>query len=160
MLRISKLTDYGIVCLAHFARNPTVPVFSAREVSDAVGVPLPTVSKLFRVLMRSGLLESRRGVGGGYALCEPPDQIDVAKIIAALEGPVAVTECSDPDSSTCGTEHTCPLRDHWPHINLAVRTALASVSLADLIVPLPNVRLQLPLAPEQDNEAFSLGSES
>ncbi len=137
MLRISKMTDYGIVLLAHFARLPGRPVLSAREVAEANGVPLPTAAKLFRQLHRARLVDSVRGAGGGYALAGSPEEIDVARIVMVLEGPIALTGCSLPTDIQCDSEPVCPLRDHWPHINLAVRTALEQVTLADLIRPLP-----------------------
>ena len=156
MLRISKLTDYGIVCLAHFAREPSGTVLSAREVAVGTGIPAPTVSKLFRCLTRGGLLVSQRGVAGGYSLSRPPALNDVSAIVTVLEGPVSVTECSDPVAQACDNELTCPLRDHWPQINIAIRAALSSVSLADLITPVPAGRSSLPTGSHRANGASTI----
>ena len=136
MLRISKLTDYGIVLLAHFARSPAGAVLSAREVSEATAVALPTVAKLVRHLTRAGVLTSTRGKAGGYSLAVDPERLDVATIIGVFEGPIGLTQCSLGDSETCESEVHCPLREHWPHISFAVRTALEAVTLADLTKPL------------------------
>jgi FeS assembly SUF system regulator len=141
MLRIAKLTDYGIILMAHFARQGDGVLLSSREVTEATRFTNPTVSKLLKLLTRHGLLLSVRGTHGGYQLARPAAEIDVTQIIEALEGPLAMTECSDSRVTTCEDEACCPLRTHWNHINLAVKTALQSVNLAQLASPIPNYQL-------------------
>lgn len=131
MIRISRLTDYGIVLLAHMAAQPG-RVHTASQAAAEARLPLPTVSKLLRVLTREGLLESHRGVKGGYGLARPPQDVSVARIVAALEGPIAITACTTGGPSDCAHERGCPVRGHWGLINLAVREALESITLADL----------------------------
>ena len=97
MLRISKLTDYGTVVLAHLAANPAT-VCSAADVAGATGIAPPTVSKLLKSLARAGLVSSTRGANGGYRLSRGPQDISAADIIDALDGPVSITECSGSDS--------------------------------------------------------------
>ena len=138
MLRIAKLTDYGMMLMAHFARQEAGALLSSREVAEATKFTAPTVSKLLKLLTRSGLLQSVRGTHGGYQLNRPSESIDVSQIIEALEGPLAMTECADARVSTCSDESCCPLRSHWNHINLAVKTALGTVSLQQIAAPLPN----------------------
>jgi DNA-binding IscR family transcriptional regulator len=72
-----------------------------------------------------------------------PDAINVAEIVEALEGPIGVTECSEPGGIQCEETGHCKLSMHWPHINLAVRAALAAVTLSDLSRPLPQGNLAL-----------------
>ena len=130
MLRISKLTDYGTVVLAHLAREPGV-VSSAAEVAAATGIAVPTVSKLLKSLGRAGLVNSVRGANGGYRLARPPHEITAANVIDALEGPVSITECSSSDSS-CDYEAVCNVGSAWQRINVAIRRALDEVTLVDL----------------------------
>lgn len=141
MLRIAKLTDYGIVLMAYFAREGEEGLYSASELASATHIAPPTVSKLLKHLSRTGLLTSTRGAHGGYRLARPAAEIDVSEIIEALEGPLAMTECADERVSSCGEETNCPLRSHWNHINLAVKTALRSISLAQLASPIPQYNL-------------------
>lgn len=129
MLRLSKLTDYGTVIMFHMARQPDC-VCSAGEVAVAVGLTLPTASKILKSLARSGLLVSRRGAGGGYALARPPQHISVAQIIEAMEGGFGMTECAS-QKGLCPQESACVARDPWQFINRAVRHALERVTLAD-----------------------------
>lgn len=130
MLRISKLTDYGTVVLAHLASR--TGVVSSADVAAETGVALPTVSKLLKVLGRSGLVHSTRGVNGGYELARSPRKISAADIIDALEGPVSITECCSSDSH-CEHEGICLVGGAWRRINIAIRRALDEVTLADLL---------------------------
>lgn len=131
MLRISKLTDYGTVLLAHLAAHPAA-ICSAADAAAATGIALPTVSKLFKALARSGLVTSTRGPNGGYQLARSPQAISAADIIDALEGPVSITECSSADS-LCEHESVCSVGGAWQRINVAIRLALDDVTLNDLL---------------------------
>ncbi len=130
MLRISKLTDYGTVVLAHLAGRSGV--VSAADVASSTGVAPPTVSKLLKALGRAGLVHSTRGASGGYELARAPRDISAAEIIDALEGPVSITECSS-DESHCEHEDVCNVGGAWQRINVAIRRALDDVSLEDLL---------------------------
>lgn len=141
MLRISKLTDYGTVVLAHLAGDPAA-VCSAADVSTATGIAPPTVSKILKSLARAGLVSSTRGANGGYQLAREPRDISAANVIDALEGPVSITECSASDSQ-CDFEHVCNVGTAWRRINVAIRHSLDDVSLVDLLIanrPLPRFK--------------------
>ena len=131
MLRMSKLTDYGTVVLAHLAGDPET-VCSAADVSTATGIAPPTVSKLLKSLARANLVSSTRGANGGYQLTRQPGDISAADVIDALEGPVSITECSAADSH-CDFEEVCSVGSAWKRINVAIRHALEDVSLIDLL---------------------------
>ncbi len=131
MLRISKLTDYGTVVLAHLAIDDGL-VVSAADIAGATGIGLPTVSKLLKTLARAGLVTSTRGTNGGYKLARSPRAISAADVIDALEGPVSITECSSVDSQ-CEHEGICSVGGTWQRINVAIRRALDEVSLVDLL---------------------------
>jgi FeS assembly SUF system regulator len=152
MLRISKLTDYGTVILARLAGQPD-RLWTAAEVAEATRIGLPTVSKLLKKLQRSGLVTSTRGSHGGYQLAQPPGEITAARILDALEGPFAITECSG-SHSACGLESNCAVGHAWQKVNAAIRRALNDISLAQLAgsergvtthtVPLSRLRARLP----------------
>src|SRR6266581_647738 len=88
MLRMSKLTDYGLVLLTHMAQGGNPAVRTAQELARCSRVPLPTVSKILKELSKAGIVASQRGRHGGYSLARPPELISVAAVIEAPEGPV------------------------------------------------------------------------
>jgi FeS assembly SUF system regulator len=134
MIRLTKQTDYGIVLLSHLVVSPEEH-HNAPGLARETHLPLPMVSKILKLLARSGLLESHRGVKGGYRLARSASQISVADIIAALEGPIAITECAPDSSEECSYEAFCRVRTNWQRINRAVRDALASVTLQEMAAP-------------------------
>ncbi len=133
MLRMGKLTDYGIVLMSYLA-SKTYQQHSAHTLSDAVKVPLPTVRKVLKALSHADLLKSERGAQGGYNLTRNPKSISVAEIITAIEGPIALTECVS-DESRCEQESHCDVQTNWTRINDAVYLALDEVKLSDMLVP-------------------------
>jgi FeS assembly SUF system regulator len=135
MIRIGRLTDYGIVLMVHVAAKPEMD-HSASEIAADARLPLPTVSKLLRLLAKEGILISHRGAKGGYNLARPAAEISVAEIIEAIEGPVGLTLCTTNDhNGDCEYEPRCPVRGHWQKINRAVCNALENVTLADIATP-------------------------
>ncbi len=134
MLRMSRLTDYGIVLLTHLAVGRDAGIRNARELSEEAGLPQPAVSKILKLLAREGLLQSQRGIKGGYSLARPAEEITVAAVIDALEGPVALTECTV-RAGACEREEDCLAREPWFRINRAVRQTLERVRLSELAGP-------------------------
>jgi FeS assembly SUF system regulator len=133
MLRISKLTDYATVILSQMAKESGL-THSAMGLAEATGIALPTVSKVLKILVNANILVSTRGIKGGYALARSADKISVADVISALEGPIAVTECSISHES-CEQAAGCGISGNWGLINLAIRSALEAITLADMIKP-------------------------
>jgi FeS assembly SUF system regulator len=135
MLRVTKLADYGIVILTHLARRGSTSS-NARDIAREVRLPLPVVSKILKTLAQQGILESRRGIKGGYGLSRRPEEISVGEIIRALEGPIAVTECNDRAGGGCNLETGCAVRTNWHLINRALHQALETITLAEMTQPL------------------------
>jgi FeS assembly SUF system regulator len=134
MLRISKLSDYAIIILGHMARAPGA-THAATDLAQSASVANPTVSKVLKALTRAHILRSTRGAKGGYQLSRPPEQTTIASIIAALEGPIALTECSL-ENTQCEQSDSCHVRGNWSVLNRAIQTALESVTLADMASPM------------------------
>lgn len=136
MLRLSKLADYGSQVMVYMARDESV--HSASEVAQHLGIALPTVSKILKILARFELVESVRGAKGGYALARPAETINVAEIIDAMDGPISITECSV-SIPTCAQADSCSTRSNWVGINKIIRDALEKVTLAQMISPAAQV---------------------
>lgn len=133
MLRISKLTDYAILMMVELTREGEM--LSAQALAERIHVELPTASKVLKLLAGGGLLESYRGANGGYRVGRSARDISVAEVIAAIEGPIAMTECSV-EEGLCSQEDSCELRGNWQRISLAVAGALQAVSLAEMSAPM------------------------
>ena len=131
MLRMSKLADYAALMLATMAEHPQAHR-TAAELAEETGISPPTVSKLLKTLAHAGLVVSRRGARGGYSLARAPGEISAVDVIEAIEGPLAVTECTLA-TGLCELETTCQLSSQWQHLSVAVRRALAEITLEDLI---------------------------
>jgi FeS assembly SUF system regulator len=137
MFRLNKLTDYGIVLMAHVARSHEDTPHTARSLAKETRIPLPTVGKLLRELHDAELLVSHRGVKGGYNLARDAGAISVSDIVLALEGPIGFTECSV-EPGLCGMERRCAIKSNSQIIGDALRDALNHVMLSDLNHELPH----------------------
>ena len=130
MLRIGKLTDYATVILATLAADRS-RLLTATALSDRTHIAAPTVAKLLKQLHHAGLVNSTRGTRGGYQLARDPESISAAAILDALEGPIALTECSA-GNGNCDIEHTCSVGRTWQRLSMAIRRSLSEVTLAQL----------------------------
>lgn len=133
MLRLPKLTDYAVMLLTRMANTPHGQVQTTSDLAIRTGLAAPTVAKILKQLTKQGLLSAQRGTHGGYRLARLPEQITVADIVVALDGPVAVTDCVNDQRGNCGVERLCVMRGQWDAINHAIKSALTAVTLADMM---------------------------
>jgi FeS assembly SUF system regulator len=134
-MRLTHLADYAVVLMTAAARRDAGERLSATELSADTGVPLPTAQKLMGQLTASGLLTSARGASGGFALSRPADSISLADIVEAVEGPIALTMCSESNNHECALDQHCRVKPHMGVVGNAVRGALSAVSLEHLSSP-------------------------
>ena len=133
MLRINKLADYGTVVMVYLARRDE-QLLNARDIAHHTRLSVPTVSKLLKRLTAAGLLNSVRGVAGGYRLQRSAALISVAEILYALDESRGLTECSSHEND-CILQHVCHVQGNWRLISQAIDAALGSVSLDMLAKP-------------------------
>lgn len=131
MLRLSKLTDYATVIMNHLALQPEERLLSANQVAQDTHISPPTVSKLLKILQENNLVNSARGVEGGYQLARSAEKISVAEVITAIEGKPAMTECAA-HQGDCAQESVCAVRGNWQLINRVILQALHELTLADM----------------------------
>jgi FeS assembly SUF system regulator len=131
-MRLTHLADYAVVMMTAAARRPTGERLSAAALAAVTGVPVPTAQKLMGKLATSGLLASVRGAGGGFTLARPASEISLADMVEAVEGPIALTQCSDGVNHECALDAHCAVRPHMSVVSKAVRGALAAVTLEQL----------------------------
>ena len=151
MLRLSKLTDYAVVVLIRLGdcvRAGEDCVQTSPGIALATGVPEPTVAKVLKALASAMLVTSQRGARGGYRLSRPLETVTVADVIAAIDGPIALTACVEGGGGGCDVENICAVKGRWDLVNDVIRAALTEISLTDMraaSVP-PAFRLPAPLA--------------
>lgn len=142
MLKISKLTDYGLLATVYLARKHG-EVVAAREVAEFYHLPIPMITKVLKVLHQGSIIESRRGVAGGYTFAGDADAITLGQLLDLLEGPWDLVECETTDDSghaLCSIRRACPSRRFMFGINRAIKTAFDQITLADLsrgVTPMP-----------------------
>jgi Rrf2 family protein len=135
MLKISRLTDYGLLAAVYLARHAG-QVTAAREIAEFYHLPVPAVTKVLKSLQPGGLVHSHRGVGGGYTFDGDAESITLGHLLEMLEGPWDLTECETYDhdgNATCGIRVACPSRRFMSGINRAVKGAFEQVTLGDLV---------------------------
>ncbi len=134
MVRLTRMADYAIVLMHQVATAGSSPL-NAGELAGETRIPRPTTTKVLKSLARAGLLTSSRGIHGGYTLAYSALDISVADIVAAVEGPIALTDCIEDAPGACELESCCQVRETLQVVNRTVRRALREVSLADLGTP-------------------------
>ena len=133
MIKLSKMTDYAVVCLGNLARRPGYSM-SANELSKETGLTLYTVQKLLKLLVsKSDFVKANRGALGGYMLSRNSSEISVVEIIEALDGPITLTSCVDNSESFCESSDICFLGGKWNKINEIIRKSLNDISLKELL---------------------------
>ncbi len=140
MLKISKLADYAILVMGSVSAHSN-KLLSAKDIAIDTHLTEPTVGKLLKLLTKQHLLNSERGVKGGYKSAHPANAITVAEIIEAVDGKIAMIEC-DKSDSCCAVESICTVSSNWQKISSGIREALAGISLADMQHEIPEAMIQ------------------
>ena len=134
MIKLNKITDYAVVILGLLSsRYPNK--FSTSKISVDTGLPVPTVAKVCKLLNKADLINAGRGANGGYYCETAPTEINVADIVEAIDGPIAIIACLEESDDLCSTQSICLLSGNWNKANKAILNALKSVSLSDLLNP-------------------------
>lgn len=133
MLTLTRKTEYAMIAVCHLAHAGKKTV-SARDIAEAHGMPLPLLMNVLKKLNRTGHVTSVRGAHGGYVLAVPPDEFTLEALIAAIEGPVHLVRCTNPDRNgrRCTLPHPCPIQGAVREVHEKLRRFLAHVTVADL----------------------------
>jgi len=136
MIRFSRMADYGVLLLGHFARHEAA-LASSKDLADLYHMPRTVVANLLKEFSKAGLLESRRGLHGGYKLARAPADISLLDVLNVIDGPVQLIDCAVDDLSTgnCGYEDVCPSRSPMRGVHRRIIALLEDVSLEQLMQP-------------------------
>lgn len=133
MIEFSSRGRYGLRLMVDLAQSYNRGLVSLAEVAQRLCLSLRYLEQLVAPLRQAGLVESGRGVRGGYRLSAPPEQITVGQVLRALEGPIAPARCAL--SEDCQRQPLCPSNRVWQKIRDAVADVLDSTTLADISDP-------------------------
>jgi Rrf2 family protein len=128
-VRTTAKADYAVRAAVELAAAGEL--VTAEHIAKAQGIPVNFLANILRDLRRAGVVESRRGQQGGYALARPADETSVADVIRAVEGPLANVRGLPPEELEY-VGSAAKLRDVWVALRASVRSVLEQVTLADL----------------------------
>ena len=134
MFKLNRMTDYAILVLGVLAHR-WGEILTTAQLAELTGLNQPTVAKVAKTLVAAHMLDTQRGVHGGYRLARQASIISLVQIVEAMEGPIAVNDCVDGTQDSNITNNCCFVSQNWNRVNLAIRNALDDVSLEDLIDP-------------------------
>lgn len=134
-MRISAQVDYAVRALVELARRETdpdekVPV-KAQLLADAIGAPATSLEDVLAALRRGSVVRSQRGADGGWRLARDPEQIDIANVIRAVDGPLANVQGIRPDSLDYA-DGDLALQRMWIAVRANLRAVLEHTTIADL----------------------------
>jgi Rrf2 family iron-sulfur cluster assembly transcriptional regulator len=134
-VKVSTRGDYASRALLSLAlhaadHGPT----SVRDLAERTGLPQPYLEQILLALKGAGLVRSKRGVGGGYVLARPAEQITLGQIVSAVDGPIVAGDFGAPhQNGACDHEGQCVLLAVWAEVSKHMRSHLDSFTLADMV---------------------------
>lgn len=140
MLRLTKKADYGLMALKYLAEHPEAPSQSAKDISDAYGIPPQLLAKILQRLTKAGLLRSHAGINGGYSLSRDAATITAFEVIRAIDGPLFITSCGGAATGSgrsCDLLDSCTIKEPLSKVNDSISDVLKAIRIADLVDAIP-----------------------
>ena len=141
-MKVSTRGDYASRALLSLALHaeeggPT----SVRDIAERTALPQPYLEQILLALKGAGLVRSKRGVGGGYVLARPADEITLGQIVSAVDGPIVAGDFGEPhQNGACDHEGHCVLLSVWASVGSHMREHLDSFTLADMVATARDLR--------------------
>jgi len=130
-MHITRATDYAVRVMIHLAGLPPGSSVRMSELSKATDVSGHFLSKVLQQLVRSRLIRSQRGSGGGYILAVSAASVSLLDVVQAMEGPVRLNQCLE-EGPSCDRKAWCPAHHVWAEAQAAVANVLRRASLLSL----------------------------
>ena len=136
-MKVSTRGDYAsraLLSLALHADGGDAAPTAVRDIAERTGLPQPYLEQILLALKGAGLVRSKRGVGGGYVLARPPEEITLSQIVSAVDGPIVAGDFGAPhENGACEHEGQCVLLVVWSEVGEHMREHLGSFTLADMV---------------------------
>src|SRR3974377_2383131 len=120
LLKLTKKADYALMAMKHLAECSSMGSLSAKDVSDAYGIPPEALAKILQRLAKAGLLQSQHGTHGGYTLARPANTISAFEVIQAIDGPLFITSCVT-TRGECDQSDRCTIREPLRKVNQRIK---------------------------------------
>lgn len=130
-MQITRQTEYAIKTLTELGKVSYGQLMSSKLISQHQDIPEDFLHKTIQILARAGLVVTQRGVQGGVRLARPLEQVTIADVIEAMEGPIAINVCLSP-SFQCVNKSSCQVRKVLADAQAAMLQELRKKSLADI----------------------------
>jgi Rrf2 family iron-sulfur cluster assembly transcriptional regulator len=132
-VKVSTRGDYASRALLSLALHGGEGPTSVRDIAERTGLPQPYLEQILLALKGAGLVRSKRGVGGGYVLARPANEITLAQIVSAVDGPIRAGDFGEPHTDgACDHEGQCVLLAIWADVGSRLRAVLGGYTLEDL----------------------------
>ncbi|MGO8671937.1 MAG: RrF2 family transcriptional regulator [Capsulimonadaceae bacterium] len=148
MLSITKRADYALLALSHLALDsypstrerrsresgtePFYRLINTKEIAERYEIPLELLAKILQILAKNGLIASHPGPAGGYRLLRDPAQISVGEVVAIIDGPLSLMQCSVGQETSCRQYNRCTIRSPLATIEVRVKNLLDQISIAEI----------------------------
>ncbi len=131
MLKLSKKADYGLIAVKHLAMRGQAASCSATDIAESYGIPAQLMAKVLQKLAKRGLLVSRHGSNGGYALARAAADITALEVISAIDGPLYITSCVTTHGD-CYQTRRCTVREPLRKVNDSILQVLGTIRISEL----------------------------
>ena len=132
-MKVSTRGDYACRALLSLALHADGNPTSVRDIAERTALPQPYLEQILLALKGAGIVSSKRGVGGGYVLARPTNEITLAQIVSAVDGPIVIGDFGEPhQDGACDHEGQCVLLAVWANVGEYMRRHLEAMTLADI----------------------------
>jgi Rrf2 family protein len=131
-MSLTRAVDYGVRAMVHIASLPPGTIVLRSDVTALQHIPPSFGAKILRRLTRAGILDSARGINGGYTLARPAEAITLLDVVEAIDGPLTLVPCSG-ERNACALSDGCPASLVWPVIQHNLREMLRGLDLERLV---------------------------
>jgi len=132
-MRLTRECNYAFVVLVFLAERERGRVISCAELADLLSMPYDFLAKILQKLSHAGLIESKHGPSGGYYLARNPAEIAFTDVFRAMDDPVRLVECVEPDSCHCPRLSVCAIIEAMRTVHRKIIAGLDRVTIVDLI---------------------------
>jgi Rrf2 family protein len=131
-MQLTRAADYAVRVMIHLASQPEGAVVSKNYLAKTAEAPESFLSKILQTLARSGLIQARRGVEGGFVLLPRGAQASLLEVVEAMDGPIALNVCVT-SGTACHRHAECPAHGVWLRAQEAMLSVLREAKIAEMV---------------------------